>query len=195
MTSWCSPNPLRHAELLQLVLAKLQEHKMYAASASLLSINAVGIAPDPDKVNIVQEWPVPQDVKQLRQLLGLAQYFRKFMQGFANLMGRFTRMLRKNPKWEWTATHEAAFLGIKQSLLSAPVLKLPSRDGAFTVISDASGVGIGAVLLQDGQSVAFEGRKLTDAELKWSATELEMLAVVYHLQKWIAIWKACTSLW
>ena len=114
-------------------------------------VSAAGIAPDPGKVKIVQEWPVPQDVKQFRQFLGLAQFFRKFMQGFANHMGRFGRLLRKNAKWEWTATHGAAFLGIKQSLLTAPVLKLPSRDGAFTVISDASGVGIGAVLLQDGQ--------------------------------------------
>ena len=127
---------------------------------------------------------MPQNCKQLRQFLGLAQYIRKFMQGFSHQVGCLTRLLRKDAAWHWTDTQEAAFQGIKQSLTSAPVLKLSSRDVPFTVVADASGFGIGAVLLQEGRPVAFDGRKLTDAELKWSATECEMLAVVYHLQKW-----------
>ena len=94
------------------------------------------------------------------------------------------KLLRKNAKWHWTYTHAAAFEHIKQSLLNAPVLRLPSRDEPFKVVADASGVGIGAVLLQGDRLVAFDGRKLSDAELKWSATEQEMLAVVYHWQKW-----------
>lgn len=74
--------------------------------------------------------------------------------------------------------------GLLHALTTVPCLKLADPDEPFVVVTDASGIGVGGVLMQDGRPAAFEGRRLIDTDEKWSATEQEMLAVVYHLEKW-----------
>lgn len=190
-----SRTPEEHTEHLRLVLAKLREHKLFAklskcrfalSSVHFLGhvISAAGIQPDPAKVAIVRDWPTPRNVHELRKFVGLAQYFRKFIQGFASMLAPLTALFKKNAAWIWTSKCKQAFEQIKLALTSAPVLKLPDDDSEFEIICDASGVGLGAVLLQNNRPVAFDGRKLTDVEQKWPPTEQEMLAVVHHLHKW-----------
>ena len=147
-------------------------------------VSADGIRPDPAKVQLVQDWPAPCNVKQLRSFMGLASYFRKFMQDFATVTAPLTSLFKKDAAWQWLHEHQLACAAVKTALTTAPVLKLPDYQKEFTLVADASGTGIGAVLLQDGCPVAFDGRKLTDAEGKWSPTEQEMLAVVHHVHKW-----------
>ena len=184
-----------HLEHLQLVLSKLKKAQLYAklskckfglTSVKFLGhiVSENGLEPDPAKVGIVQDWPVPLNVKQVRQFVGLAQYFRKFIQGFSTLIAPLTALFRKDAVWTWSDKCQSAFLRVKEALISAPCLKLPDNDLPYTLVCDASGVGVGAVLLQEGRPVAFDGRKLTDTEMKWGATEQEMLAVVHHLEKW-----------
>ena len=184
-----------HLQHLQAVLSKLQQAKLYAKlskcrfalqSIKFLGhvIDAQGIYPDPDKVQIVQDWPVPRNVSETRSFVGLAQYFRKFIQGFPTLIAPLTSLFKKDVAFVWTQKCQDAFEGCKKALTTAPCLKLPDCNEPFTVITDACGVGIGGVLMQSDRPIAFEGRKLTDAEKKWCTTEQEMLGVVYHLEKW-----------
>ena len=144
-----------------------------------------GVSQAPD-INMTEEALIPQPTPAPRaeQLLQVSEpelsQARAWAAGGPGAqMPCFIAALSFDDKeWHWTSTHAAAYEHIKQSLLNAPVLRLPSRDEPFTVVADASGVGIGAVLLQGDRPVAFDGRKLTDAELKWSATKQGMLAVV-----------------
>ena len=190
-----SKDPEQHLEHLRQVLHRLQKAKLYAklskcrfalSSVKFLGhiVSAAGINPDPGKTAIIRDWPTPTCVKDVRQFVGLAQYFRKFLQGFPTLAAPLTKLFRKYATWHWGSAEQAAFDGIKNALQSAPCLKLPDPAEHFTMVCDASGVGIGAVLLQQSRPVAFDGRKLTDTEGKWSATEQEMLAVVHHMEKW-----------
>ena len=190
-----SKDPEQHVEHLRQVLQKLQRAQLYAklskckfalSSVKFLGhvVSAAGINPDPEKTAIIRDWPQPQSVKELRQFVGLAQYFRKFLQGFPTQIAPLTKLFKRHADWHWGPTQQAAFDGVKHALQTAPCLKLPDPAEPFTMVCDASGVGIGAVLLQNQRPVAFDGRKLTETESKWSATAQEMLAVVHHMKKW-----------
>ena len=147
-------------------------------------ISGGGIHPDPCKVALVKDWPAPKNVHELRQFIGLAQYFRKFLKGFSVQIIPLTRLLRKNAAWNFDAECCVAFEDVKQALCSAPVLVLPDPELPYEVITDACGMGVGCPLSQEGRPVAYEGRKLTDAETHYTTTEQEMLGVVYALTKW-----------
>ena len=190
-----SKSPEEHLKHLRLVLAKLQGAKLYAKlSKCRFALSSIkfcghvvdqhGIMPDPDKVKVVLDWPTPTDVHQVRSFVGLAQYFRKFIQAFPVMIAPLTALFKKGAVWNWSVACETSFQQVKHALTTVPCLKLPEPDEPFTMITDASGIGIGAILMQAGRPVAFEGRKLTETEKKWSATEQEMLGVVYHLEKW-----------
>ena len=184
-----------HLQHLRLILTKLQNAGLYAKlSKCKFALKALkflghivddhGISPDPAKVQIVLDWPTPTSVSEVRSFMGLAQYFRKFIQGFATLAAPLTALFKKDTEFVWSQACMQAFQHIKELLTSAPCLKLPDLDERFEVVTDASGIGVGGVLMQQNRPVAFEGRKLTEVEKKWHATEQEMLAVVYHLEKW-----------
>ena len=145
-----------------------------------------GLRVDPRKTSSVAEWPAPQDVSQLRSFLGMANYFRKFIHHYAQRTLVLTRLLRKDRigRWEWSPECQAAFEDIKHALTTAPVLALPDFSKPFDVVCDACGFGIGAVLLQDGQPIAFESRQMLPAEQNYSVTEQELLACVHALKIW-----------
>ena len=189
-----SKTPEEHLTHLRLVLCKLQGAKLFAKlSKCKFALSSVkfcghvidqqGVLPDPDKIKVVLDWPTPVDVHQLRSFVGLAQY-RKFIQAFPIMIAPLTALFKKDAEYKWCQACETAFNQVKTALTAPPCLKLPDPDEPFTMITDASGIGIGAVLMQAGRPVAFEGRKLTEPERKWSATEQEMLGVVYHMEKW-----------
>lgn len=123
-------------------------------------------------------------MRALRGLLGLANYFRRFVQGFSSLVTPLTNLTRHNVEWQWTEQCQKAFDTVKDALTDAPVLASPNFDQPFEVVSDASGYGIGAVLLQEGRPVAFESRKLSPAEQNYHTTDREMLGVVHALRTW-----------
>ena len=147
-------------------------------------VSEEGIRADPQKVSAVADWPQPQDVRQVRQFLGLANYFRRFIQGYARMSRPMTALLKKNTEFLWSEEVDACFREIKRTLSEAPCLALPNPARPFVVISDASGFALGGVLLQDGRPIAYESRQLTPAEKNYDAGERELLAVCYLLEKW-----------
>ncbi len=150
------------------LIAKLNKCSFYKEVIKWLGhiISAEGVAVDARKTQAVQDWPVPGSVKDLQKFLGLANYFRKFMQSYSKLAAPLTSMMRKDSVFTWGPEQQAAFEGVKFSLTHAPVLALPDFNKHFTLQSDASGYGLGAVLLQEGRPVAYHSRKMNASEFK-----------------------------
>lgn len=142
-----------------------------------------GISTDPNKVKAVAEWPQPKSVKQLRGFLGLAGYYRRFVKDFGTIARPLTTLTKKEG-FSWCPEADDSFGGLKNALCKAPVLALPRFDKPFVVETDASGSGIGAVLMQEGHPVAYISRHLKGKQLHLSIYEKELLAVVFAVQKW-----------
>lgn len=190
-----SKNQEEHLEHLRKVFDILRKNKLYAkltkchfAKEELEYLGHVvgkdGIKVDPRKIETVAKWARPKDVSQLRSFLGLCNYFRRFIQGYSTLVAPLTHLTRKDVKFTWTDQCEESFEGVKYALTHAPVLILPTFGERFEVICDASLVGIGAVLLQNGKPIAFESRKLTPAERNYTTGEQELTAVVHAMRTW-----------
>ena len=151
-------------------------------------ISAEGIATDPEKTAAVRDWGRPRDVSEVRSFLGLAGYYQKFIRGFAAISTPLSDLTRSDVPWSWKEPQEKAFVELKRCLTSAPVLLIPDPHKDFTLETDASGFAIGAVLSQEDDKgqlrpVTFISRKLQAAELNYTVTELETLAVHYAVTK------------
>ncbi|CAI5646298.1 unnamed protein product [Oreochromis niloticus] len=145
-------------------------------------ISAQGIATDPAKVAAVRDWPTPSNVKELRSFLGLASYYRRFIKGFATTASPLHRLTDKGQPFGWSDACAAAFTQLKEALTRAPVLAYPDARQPFIVDTDASNVGVGAVLSQQDNAgervVAYFSRTLGRAERNYCVTRRELLAVV-----------------
>jgi hypothetical protein len=146
-------------------------------------VSAEGIRPDPAKVRTVLEWPQPKDVHELRSFLGLANYFRKFILAYGVIAAPLNA-LTTHFRTAWTDQELAAFQAVKEALSSDTCLAVPNPDAPFDVFCDASLMGIGAVLVQEGRPVAFESRKYIPAERNYTTTEQELLSVVHAFKTW-----------
>ena len=175
------------------VLSRLREEKFYAKLPKCAffqrkltylghTVSREGLQVGPNKIKVIQDWKVPSNVHEMRSFLGLASYFRKFIKDFASAAGPLTDLTKKDAVWNWTGKVQNAFDNIKRALTSAPVLRLPDNTAPFILICDASGTGIGAILIQGENPVAFESRKLTQAEQHYTVTEQELLEVVHALR-------------
>ena len=136
----------------------------------------------------IKEFPRPTSVTEVRRFMGLASYYRRFIYNFSSVAEPLRALTRKNTSFVWTDACEEAMNVLKKKITSAPVLAYPSCDQPFTVETDASISGVGAVLSQvqeDGKlhPVAFASRSLSTAEKNYSVTELETLAVVWALTR------------
>lgn len=184
-----------HKRHLRLVLEKLREQRFYAClqkcefaqpEIKFLGhiVGAEGVKVNPAKIAAVNDWPRPTNVHQVRSFLGLANYFRKFIQGYAKLAVPLTNLTKAVNPFVWSPECQQSFDGIKWALTHAPVLASPNEKIPYEVVSDASGLGIGAILMQNGRPIAYESRKLSGAETRYTTGEQELLAVVYALQTW-----------
>ena len=149
-------------------------------------ISAKGVSTDPAKVEAVQQWPVPSKVTDVRSFLGLASYYWRFIQNFAEIAAPLHRLTAKTTeKFKWSPDCDLAFRVLKEKLVSAPVLAFPCFDQEFVVDCDASDYGLGAVISQqqDGdEKVAYASRVLEDHKRLYSTTKKEMLAMVYAIK-------------
>ena len=143
-----------------------------------------GISVDPRKVEAVQEWPRPTCVTEIRSFLGLAGYYRRFIKDFSKIATPLTRLTQKNTKFEWSQDCENSFKILKERLITAPVLAVPSDTGGFEVFCDASRNGLGCVLMQNGKVIAYSSRQLKKHEHNYPTHDLEMAAVVFALKIW-----------
>lgn len=149
-------------------------------------VNKEGVATDPEKIRLVQEWPEPKNVKELRGFLGLTGYYRKFVESYSRIAAPLNQLLKKNRSFIWTEECKQAFDQLKQVLLSPPILVLPGEEDTFILDTDACDVSIGAVLsvIKDGKEriVAFAGRTLNKNERNYCVTRKELLAIVYFVK-------------
>ena len=147
-------------------------------------INQEGISVDPSKISTVVEWKRPTNVKEVRSFLGLAGYYRRFVEGFSTIARPMSQLTQKGVKFQWSDACERSFCTLKDRLVTAPVLTLPEPGKRFTIYSDASRVGLGCVLMQDGKVIAYASRQLKKHEQNYPTHDLELAAVVLALKIW-----------
>lgn len=188
-----SPSWLAHLGHLKAVLQILQRHQLYARLSKCSfgateveylghQVSGSGVAMELTKVQAVMEWPTPTTIKQLRGFLGLTGYYRRFIKSYANIAGPLTDLLKKD-NFSWSQYAEAAFVKLKKEMIEAPVLALPDFSQPFILETDASGIGVGAVLGQNGHPNAYFSKKLVPRMQKQSAYIRELLAITEALAK------------
>lgn len=142
-----------------------------------------GVRPNPKKLEAVRHFPRPKTPKNIKQFLGLAGYYRRFIPDFSRIAKSLTTLLKNDTRFEWTTTQEESFEILKQKLCEEPVLQYPDFTRPFILTTDASGTAIGGILSQGeinkDQPVAYASRTLTDNEFKYDTYEKEALAIVY----------------
>ena len=129
-------------------------------------------------------WKPPTNVTEIRSFLGLAGYYRKFVEGFSKLAAPLTKLTRKEEKFVWSEACQQSFDELKRKLTSAPVLTLPSGQDGYTVYCDASRQGLGCVLIQHENVIAYASRQLKKHEQNYPTHDLELAAVVFALRIW-----------
>ena len=151
-------------------------------------VSKAGIRPDPAKIEQVQMYPVPTDITKVRQFVGLASYYRKFIPDFATIARPLHLLTRKNVGFEWTPACSEAFQTLKEKLVSAPVLSYPwfGQDEEFILETDAGGEGLGAILSQcqvdQIHPIAYASRSLDKHECNYGISELETLGLVWAVR-------------
>jgi hypothetical protein len=188
-----SKSKAEHAKHLRIVLQRLRDHKLYAKfskcefwldSVKFLghTISKEGISVDPSKVQEVMDWKPPKSVHQIRNFLGLAGYYRRFIPDFSRIAKPMTELLKKGVKFVWSEECDQAFHTLRKHLTSAPVLTQPDMSKPFEVFCDASGTGLGCVLMQENRVIAYASRALRPHEKNYPTHDLELAAVVHALK-------------
>jgi hypothetical protein len=189
-----------HVKHVRQVLQKLREHKLYGKlpkcefmkdRVEFLGhvITRDGVQMDENKVNAVVDWPSPlMNLTDVRSFLGLAGYYRRFVEGFSRLAAPLSELLKKDKPFTWTEHEQRAFEVLKKAITSAPILIIPDASQPYVVTTDASGFATGAILQQDHgqglQPIAFMSHKMNAAERNYPVHEQELLAVVHALREW-----------
>jgi hypothetical protein len=190
-----SRNEEEHEEHLRLVLQKLREHQLYVKfskcdfwlkEVSFLGhiITDGGIAVDPSKVQDVLNWNSPKNVPEMRTFLGLAGYYRRFIEGFSKIVKPLTFLLEKGKEFKWDDKCQACFEELKKKLTTAPVLIMPDIHKGFDVYCDASRQGLGCVLMQEGKVIAYSSGQLRKHEQNYPTHDLELATIVHALKIW-----------
>ncbi|GJV18813.1 putative reverse transcriptase domain-containing protein, partial [Tanacetum coccineum] len=143
-----------------------------------------GIHVDPAKIEAIKDWASPKTPTKIRQFLGLASYYQRFIEGFSKIARPMMKLTQKSVKFDWGEKAEAAFQLLKQKLCSAPILALPEGSENFVVYCDASHKGLGAVLMQREKVIAYASRQLKVHEKNYTTHDLELGAVVFALKMW-----------
>ncbi|GFU02242.1 hypothetical protein TNCV_2466171 [Trichonephila clavipes] len=187
-----------HLIRLRLVLKCLQEAGLKLNSKKCLFaaqevkilghlVSSNGVRPDPDKIKAVRNFPTPKNIHDIRSFLGLCSYFRRFIKGFCYLAEPLQSLLKSGVEFHWGPEEVEAFNSLKKALTSDPVLAMYDERASTEIHTDASGYGIGAVLVQIQNNVekviAYASRTLTKAEKNYSTTERECLAIVWATNK------------
>jgi hypothetical protein len=147
-------------------------------------ISEGGISVDHSKVKDVLSWKTPQNISDIRSFLGLARYYRRFIEGFSKISKPMTELLAKGNTFEWTPMRETSFQELKKRLTTALVLTMPDMEKSFSMYCNTSGQGLGCMLMQDGHVVAYASRQLRKHEEKYPTPDLELADVVHALKIW-----------
>ncbi|XP_073031257.1 uncharacterized protein [Primulina eburnea] len=168
------------------LVAKFSKCDFWPERVALLGhiISRDGVEVDPSKVEAVREWPKPKIVTEIRSFLGLAGYYRKFIQGFSYIAVPLTSLTKKNTKFIWGSECQDSFDKLKQALITAPMLSMPSGQGEYVIYTDTSKFCLGAVLMQNDRIISYASRQLKVHEKHYPTHDLELAAVVFVLKIW-----------
>jgi hypothetical protein len=196
-----SQNEQEHVEHLRKVLQRLRDCQLYAKLSKCKFwisevlflghiINRDGLAVDPKKVEVILDWKAPKDVRGIKSFIGMAGYYRRFIEGFSKISRLMTALLAKKVEFKWTPASQESFEMLKQKLTTSPVLVLPDVHKPFSVYCDASYTGLGCVLMQEGKVVAYSSRQLKVHEKNYPTHDLELAAVVHALKtlRHLSLW-------
>lgn len=147
-------------------------------------ISEEGISVDPGKISAIQDWKKPTTPREIRSILGLAVYYRKFVKDFSKLAYPLNKLTMKNAKFIWTPKCEESFQELKRRLTTAPVLSIIDGNRGLTVYTDACGEGVGVVLMQNRKVITYASKQLKPHEKNYGTHDLELLAVVFALKIW-----------
>ncbi|GKB88339.1 putative reverse transcriptase domain-containing protein [Tanacetum coccineum] len=183
-----SKSKKEHEGHLRTILKLLKEEELYAkfskcefwlSKVQFLGhvIDSGGIHVDPVKIKSIKDWASPKTPTNIRQFLGLAGYYRRFIEGFSKIARPMTKLTQKSVKFEWGEKAEMAFQLLKQRLCSAPILALLEGSDNFVVYCNASHKGLGAVLMQKEKVIAYASRQLKVHEKNYTTHDLELGAV------------------
>lgn len=189
-----------HMNDIKWVLQKLRDWQLFASIKKCAwlqqevdflghRVSRDGLAVMKEKVQAIVEWPPLVNIKDVRSFLGLAGYYRKFVQGFSQLALPLTNLTQSGVTFRWGKEEEDAFNALKTALTNAPILMRPNLSKSFQVTTDASGFAVGAILSQEDENalqrpIAFLSRKMSAAERRYAVHEQELLAVVTALKEW-----------
>ena len=185
-----------HVDHLRKVFELLRANKLYAKESKCdffaqkihylgHIISSDGIKMEPSKIEAIMNWPPPTNLKEIQVFLGLAGFYRKFVKDYAKVAVPLTNQLKaKGRDFNWGEDQQRSFDKLKLAIATAPILSVVDPHKPFVVETDASGTAVGAVLLQDGRSVAYESKKLNEAQRNYSAYERELFAIVHALKTW-----------
>ncbi|XP_015084222.1 uncharacterized protein LOC107027624 [Solanum pennellii] len=184
-----------HEHHLRIVLGILKEKKLYAkfsmcefwlSSVAFLGhvVSKEGIMVDPKNIETVRDWVRPASVTEIQSFLGLAGYYRRFVEGFSSIASPLTRLTQKEVTFQWSDECEVSFQKLKTLLTTAPILTLPVEEEGFVVYCDASRIGLGCVLMQKGKVIAYALRQLKVHKKNYPIHDFELAAVVFALKIW-----------
>jgi hypothetical protein len=200
-----SKTEAEHCLHLRAVLSALKESHFYAKLSKCsffqtqtkflgFMVDNEGVKMDPDKVSAVLDWPLPKDSAELRSFLGLTNHYKRFIMNYSTKMAALSELTKPQVTYDLADNPPAldAFNWLKTAITEAPVLATPNFEEPFIVVTDASGFGIGATLMQNDscmtgnprRPLAFHSAKLSSAEQNYPVGEQELLAVVSALRKW-----------
>jgi len=184
-----------HLDHIRAVLAVLRVEKLYGNISKCtfctdrvvflgFVVTTDGIQVDEEKIKAIKDWPTPKNVSQVRSFHGLAGFYRRFVKDFSAIAAPLNNLTKKDVPFKWGDEQDQAFEELKRKLCEAPLLQLPDFGKTFEIECDASGIGIGGVLLQEGKHVAYFSEKLNGPHLNYSIYDKELYALVRVLEVW-----------
>ncbi|WMV37260.1 hypothetical protein MTR67_030645 [Solanum verrucosum] len=185
----------KHADHLRIVLGVLRKQKLYAkcskcefwlTSVTFLGhvVSKEGVMVDPQKIEEVKNWARPSSMTEVRSFVGLASYYCRFVKNFASIDTHLTSLTKKEVPFGWIEKYDVSFQKLKTLLTSSPILALQVEGKDFIVYCDASHSGLGAVLMQDKNVIAYASRQLKVHERNYPSYDLELANVVFSLKIW-----------
>ena len=182
-----------HEYHLRIVLQLLRDHQLYAKFSKCEFwlteviflrhvVSASRVSVDAEKVEAVMSWERPKSVFEIRSFLGMAGYYRRFIEDFSKIAASMTMLTRKEVKYDWDDRCKEAFQELKRRLTLALILIVPDRGQGYTVYCDASKAGLGCVLMKSGRVVDYGSRQLKNHEQNYPTHDKELAAVVFALK-------------